>query len=62
VYLPDLIEVEKIKGKEQEQRVAKKGKDGDRIAALGDKAATVNVQTPGQVNTKGPNKNYHQAA
>ena len=59
MYLPDLIEVEKIEGKEQEERVAKKGENGNRIAALGDEAATVNVQTPGQVNTKGPNKNHH---
>jgi hypothetical protein len=59
---PNLIEPEKINGKEQEERVAKKGKDGNRIGALGDKTATVNVQTPSQVNTKGPNKNHHQAA
>jgi hypothetical protein len=47
-----LIQPKEEEGKNQEKRVAKKGDNGHGITALSGKTATVNVQTPAQINYK----------
>ncbi len=48
-----MIQPKEVESKNQEKRVAKKGEDGHGATSLSGKTTTVNVQTPGKINSNG---------